>query len=688
MSDVVFVQMPFAGVERPSLALGLFMSSLKAARVPARSLYANISFAEQIGLPLYVLIRTAVPSSLMGEWAFAESAFGKGLRAIDEVPFQKSDFDVADEYVDFVVRYRGHSDLQSLLQNLRRQASDFVSELSCQILSMGPKVVACTSMFDQHVASLALLQRIKQQDPRILTVIGGANCAGPMGRATHKSFPAVDFTATGEFDVDCVALFRALVAAKGDPTCVTPLPPNVLGPHDRTTNRTDFPQSAILTDMDSASIPDYDDYFEQLYSSPLSPYVIPSLPLETSRGCWWGAKQHCTFCGLNAEGMAFRKKTPARALAEIRSLTSRYGVYQFAAADNIIDMSYFRTVLPQLASDSRPYNFFYETKANLKREHVQAFADAGCNFIQPGIESLHDETLQIMKKGTTACSNIQLLKYCLELGVTPAWSILCGFPGSDPEWVAQIAADLPMLFHLPPPNGTTPIRFDRFSPYHQRPADYGLTLEPDRAYGLVYPFEKAVLNDLAYFFQEAEGTSRRVCERAAVSCKVTERWRTEFWTGKRSELVFEADDGDTIRIRDTRACAVAPAHRLDGRLAQLLRALESPATIPGLETRLRGAGWGDAEILGTSDGLAQLAQRRLIWRASSQYVALPTAIPVRTLTERSDAAVGKVNIAKYLADKIRFKYRMGGFLNESAQAKESPDLGLTKIHESSAVSED
>src|SRR5262249_17977756 len=160
-----------------------------------------------------------------------------------------------------------------------------------------------------------------------------------------------------------------------DPTRVMPLPPNVLGPFDRpgapraislsrgiTLVTTETPdrsaagrKESILTDMDSAAVPDYDDYFEQIYSSPIARYALTSIPPETSRGCWWGAKQHCTFCGLNNEGMAFRKKSPARALSEIRALTSRHGVYRWSATDNIIDMSYFQAVLPELAGDERKY---------------------------------------------------------------------------------------------------------------------------------------------------------------------------------------------------------------------------------------------------------------------------------------------------------------------------------------------
>jgi magnesium-protoporphyrin IX monomethyl ester (oxidative) cyclase len=655
MSDVVFVQMPFAGVERPSLALGLFTSALRGAGIPTESVYANISFAERIGLAPYTLLRAAAPSSLIGEWLFGESAFGAAARGIDGLPRPSLHFDVEDEFIDYVVRYRGHPSLEELLLDLRRQASEFVEEVAAEVLRARPKAVACTSMFDQHVASLSVLQRVKALAPEVFTVIGGANCAGPMGLATHRSFPAVDFTVTGEFDQFVVQFFTALVGAAGDAARVGALPPNVLGPAHRVGEAPALPPAAVLLDMNSAAVPDYDDYFEQLYSSPISPYVLASIPLETSRGCWWGAKQHCTFCGLNAEGMAFRKKAPARALEEIRSLTSRHGVYRFAAADNIIDMSYFDEVLKELSGDGRDYNFFYETKANLKREQVQVMADAGCNFIQPGIESLHDETLKIMRKGITACGNVQLLKYCVEFGVTPAWSILCGFPGSDPSWVAEVAEELPWMFHLPPPSGTTPIRIDRFSPYHQRPADYGLELEVLPAYRLVYPFDDAVLHDLAYFFRQKGGITQREAETARASRDVSARWRDEFWSPRRAELTIESDDGQAIRVRDTRECGISPAHELTGTLAALLRALATPASPAAVAGRLAAANGQRPSEAEVEDGLAMLRALRLVWRSSTQLVALPTARPLRPMPEKADAAVGKVDMAKYLVEKARFR---------------------------------
>ena len=38
---------------------------------------------------------------------------------------------------------------------------------------------------------------------------------------------------------------------------------------------------------------------------------------ETSRGCWWGERMHCTFCGLNGATMSYRSKSPRRAVDEL-----------------------------------------------------------------------------------------------------------------------------------------------------------------------------------------------------------------------------------------------------------------------------------------------------------------------------------------------------------------------------------
>ena len=41
--------------------------------------------------------------------------------------------------------------------------------------------------------SLALLRRVKELDPSVVTMLGGANCEAEMGWAAIRAFPWVDF---------------------------------------------------------------------------------------------------------------------------------------------------------------------------------------------------------------------------------------------------------------------------------------------------------------------------------------------------------------------------------------------------------------------------------------------------------------------------------------------------------------
>jgi magnesium-protoporphyrin IX monomethyl ester (oxidative) cyclase len=75
-------------------------------------------------------------------------------------------------------------------------------------------------------------------------------------------------------------------------------------------------------------------------------------------------------------------------------------------------------------------------------------------------------------------------------------------PESPASGTPEVLQWLSWIVHLQPPSGMSPIRYDRFSLYHERPADYGLTLKPNRAYSSVYPLSPEAMADLAYFFED------------------------------------------------------------------------------------------------------------------------------------------------------------------------------------------
>jgi radical SAM superfamily enzyme YgiQ (UPF0313 family) len=98
-----------------------------------------------------------------------------------------------------------------------------------------------------------------------------------------------------------------------------------------------------VRNLDELPHPNFDEFFEQ-GGGTFRRVVV----METARGCWWGDKHHCTFCGIDFP-LRFRSKSPARALDEVVALRDRYDARLFVMTDPILDMRYFRDFIPGLA---------------------------------------------------------------------------------------------------------------------------------------------------------------------------------------------------------------------------------------------------------------------------------------------------------------------------------------------------
>jgi ribosomal peptide maturation radical SAM protein 1 len=207
-------------------------------------------------------------------------------------------------------------------------------------------------------------------------------------------------------------------------------------------------------------------------------------------------------------------------------------------------MNYFKSFIPLLAERKHGVNLFYELKANLRKEQLLLLREAGICEIQPGIESLNDNVLRIMRKGVSALQNIQLLKWCKELDLKPYYNLLWGFPGEHCEDYLQMARLVPLLTHLEPPVGEGIIRIDRFSPNFEQGELLGFKhLSPHPAYSYVYPFEREVLSNLAYFFTADTDSTDSISEYTEPLVEEVKRWKDchsssdLFWIEKGKHLL-------------------------------------------------------------------------------------------------------------------------------------------------------
>jgi ribosomal peptide maturation radical SAM protein 1 len=334
--------------------------------------------------------------------------------------------------------------------------------------------------------------------------------------------------------------------------------------------------------IDEAPDPDYDDYFDTVDRVfPSGSVITPRVSFETARGCWWGERVQCTFCGLNGESLDYTSMSASRAIRSIQSLLDRYAsrCTEFCSVDNIMPKSYPTQVLPFLHPPPGA-ELFYEVKANLTEAEVRALAKAQVRSIQPGIEALSTDVLRLMRKGSNAFTNVRLLKTCRRYGVRPMWNLLLGFPGEDESVYQSYLALVPLLFHLDPPIGCYPVRFDRFSPYYEQAEEFGLALEPEDFYELTFPFRGADLASFAYYFKDVStdpAYARHVSTWKEPLIRAVNHWRAH-WEGSgpkpRLELVPGSDGGGPVVV-DSRG-AGSQTYDVPEAATELLGVLEEP----------------------------------------------------------------------------------------------------------------
>ena len=617
--EVLLINMPFGNVLTPSIGLGLLKGALATTGIPAKVLNFNFSFAKLIGANDYMRISSKTHTEhLIGEFIFSDSLFGARPNElvhqyVEDVLLGSPDVSYSKDTVE---------DIRRILLDAQGKAGSFLEECLAVVLSYQPRLVGFTSLFHQHVASLALAKRIKENLTNTFMIFGGPNCEGSMGRETVRQFEFVDAVVSGEAEAVFPEIVRRVLNSKPIPrldglflrrSAELPIA------HQRLRN------TAIVENLDTLPLPDYDEYFEQFDCSP-DLTQKPGLLFETSRGCWWGEKHHCTFCGLNGENMVYRSKSASRALSEFVYLTEKYPVSTINAVDNILDTNYFKDFLPLLAERKHGLKLFYEVKANLRKEQIQLLCDAGVGMIQPGIESLSDDVLRLMRKGVTALQNIQLLKWCKELGLGLYYNLIWGFPGEDPNDYREMSKLIPLITHLSPPVGYGRIRIDRFSPNFEAAEQLGFSkLSPNGSYKYVYPFDPEVLGNLAYFFTPDVDTPTNVSEYTRDFADNIKTWQS---CHAKSKLFFMRKQ-DRLLIWDFRPVAQEVLTVLTGDEVPIYLACDQISTPRQVLTFCRkhtpAVQVSESQIRDTLDSLTE---RLLIIRRGDSYLSLAYPKPI------------------------------------------------------------
>ena len=527
-----------------------------------------------------------------------------------------------------------------LQRRLHGRLCELLQAAEQEIARINPGVLAVSSIFSQINGALTVIKRVKELAPNIATILGGTNVSGEAGAAVLRHYPSVDYVFFGEGDEVFARVCRIAMGAESGP-----MPYGVVRHGEKIP---DPIPHRMTQDMNKICYPDYSDFIAEWDREQAGEFGPPMfgeeyieenkqllylsganyvLYLEGSRGCWWGQKHPCSFCGLNGRKNVYRFKNSQRLYDEILELSRKYDNNMIQLTDNILSFDAMEQLLPMLAESEEPLNLVGEVKTNLKERDIEWLVKAGFCLVQPGIESLNDHMLQLMNKGNNAASHVAFLKYCRKHNLGLSWNLLMALPGEKEEDYDEMTGLISKIVHFQPPSGAFPIMFQRYSRYLENPEQFGLELKPYEMYRCIYGDNDDRIENMCMYYQLTGGAFKEAQARMQpwydrLFAAVYE-WKRIAASGEKRSLVM-AETGNGLLLLDSRPCMVQPFTLLTGLDKSVFLACDEVKTEKQLLNALRGEA-PEEEILAAAEKLIAL---NVLAKLGGRYVslALPASV--------------------------------------------------------------
>ena len=255
------------------------------------------------------------------------------------------------------------------------------------ILGVNPALVGISIAYPtqlMHGFRIAFL--IKKANPRIHLCMGGPTITKLMDHLTDREelLNAVDSIVLHHGEVSLARLIEAI----GDGDSLESIPNVVFKKGGR------WYRSAISfsrMDMNTLPPPDFEGFPLSLYLSRNS-----TLPLITSRGCYWN---QCTFCTYRElyKG-AFEQRDAALVVGDMAKLHREYGCSHFRFMDDACSPAFLRALARRIIQSGLKvrWSCFARFEAAFMGDLCHLLAEGGCKRLMFGLESYNQRILDLM----------------------------------------------------------------------------------------------------------------------------------------------------------------------------------------------------------------------------------------------------------------------------------------------------
>lgn len=475
-STILLIVPPFSLIDLPCIGADILKNIAESMGIKTSVLYANMLFADCIGVKKYQQITAALMSmyTMLGERIFAKAAY-------ESIPTLGIDF-LENNDEDFKEKFLFFSSIDEM-KDIAKLACEWTDALSEEIIKQNFEIIGVTTGHQQTNAAISLINAIKRKNPSIICTMGGSACDGEMAKGIRTLSLNIDYVFSGESEVSWKTFLEKY-------------------------KKKNLPKEKIITDTFLSNLDDiswgknaYYDYFNQLNKLDIIKEESTSFLYESSRGCWWGEKNKCTFCGVNGWNKHYRHKSEQKVMNDLtKMLEAHPKVNRIQMVDTLMPRKYFNNLIPTIIKKYPYISIFYEQRADLTLEQVVKLKKAGINYTQVGIEAISTNLLRLINKGVDAEQNIKFLRYSKSVGLLIGWNLLTEIPNDNENDWKEFLKLVPMIYHLNPPLHVRPLEIARFSPYFESPEKYGIqNITPNEVYSKIFP-ESADIENLAWLF--------------------------------------------------------------------------------------------------------------------------------------------------------------------------------------------
>jgi anaerobic magnesium-protoporphyrin IX monomethyl ester cyclase len=308
--------------------------------------------------------------------------------------------------------------------------------LVSKVLEVNPDIVGITNpVSDMAEYATRTAREIKARCPNVFTVIGGPHATSCPGDFLPDD-GAVDYVVRGEGEETFARLIEAL-SGSGDPTGI----PGITfmdGGQIRSN-----PPAPFIRDLDGLPLPAYhlvpmERYFDLVRDGYPTRFMFEypgsdrEVSIITSRGCPF----HCVFCGNHLHmGRVWRHNSVEYVLRHMELLISKYGVRHFHLEDDNVGLDSRRLHDLVTGIIAKRWNITWDTANGIRlhglsRELLEGIKASGCTYLEFGIESGSQETIDdIIGKGIKLDEAERVLRTCKDLRINVHALYVVGFPG-------------------------------------------------------------------------------------------------------------------------------------------------------------------------------------------------------------------------------------------------------------------